>query len=276
MIRFSDIENRKPEEEPIPLKKPSLADAESVYNETVAFAKEAHQLFLERKELDTKDLCGAVEKLVNSASLPDDKIMFLTSNIYLEDYFYYHTVNVSILSIRMGLHLEYSRQQLVDLGVLALLHGMSGAEDESGGVGEFKKQKLIQWFIQGKQIKESFINDVSSIIAVIDVYESLTHSRQYRPRLMPYEILKAIISTGEEVFNPGIVKKAVELFSVYPLGSTVRLNTEEVAQVVRINRDFLLRPEVAIFIDSGGKTLKEKKSVDLAKHLNLYIKEPVL
>jgi len=151
---------------------------------------------------------------------------------------------------------------------------MGYSEDENRDLQGLEKQELIQQFIQSAQIKESFIKETLSIIAVLDVYESFTHERYYREKFAPYEVLKAITLAGETVFNVKAVKEIIEIFSIYPLGSFVRLNTEETAQVVRINQDFPLRPEVVILTDSQGKKLKEKKVIDLSHNFNIFIKEP--
>lgn len=278
MVWFSDIEKHKEEpkkeEEQVPLKRAAVADAEAVYNEAIATVKEMHQRYAEKKELDIQEVRSLTERLVNNVLLGDEKIVFLTINTYREDWLCYHSVNITILAIKIGQHLKYPFAHLVYLGVLALLHEMGYSEDENRDLQGLEKQKLIQQFIQSEQIKESFIKEALSIIAVLDVYESFTHERYYREKLAPYEVLKAIILTGETVFNIKIVKEIIEIFSVYPLGSFVRLNTEEAAQVVRINRDFPLRPEVVIFTDSQGKKMKEKKAVDLSHNFNIFIKEP--
>ena len=277
MVYFSDIDKAKdkPPEE-LPKEKAPALDAGVVYNEAAAFVKEIFQRRSEKKELDIEEVCRFIGKAVGPIASADDKIIFLTTGTYLKEYLCYHTVNVTILAIKVGLNLKYSSEQLVNLGALALLHALTGAEDEGYGAQELQRQEFIQKFIQARQLKEGFVKESLSIIAIVDVYESLTHMRSYRQRFMPHEVLKAIILASEKVFNPGIVKKIIEIFSIYPLGSFVRLNTEEVAQVVRINKDFPLRPQVDILIDSRGKRLKEKKAVDLSSHLNLYIKEPLL
>ena len=244
-----------------PDKVTAIEETEAIYAGVVNSLKEAYKRFSQEGELDIEEACLLIEKLVGNISLGNDKIIFLTTHNYSEDYLIYHIVNVSILSIRIGLHLKYPCDSLVNLGVLALLHGIGDPEEQGCGVHELEKQKFIQNFILCRKPRDSFIKDAFSIIAIIDVYESLTHSRAYRPSFMPYEILKAIISASEEVFNPEIAKEVIRVFSLYPLGSKVRLNTEEVAQVVRVNPDFPLRPQVVIMLDNYGNKLRFFKLV---------------
>ena len=277
MVRISDIDKSEDSSsQESPKEKPLSSDAGVVYNEAAAFVKGIFQRYSEKKELDIIELCGFIGKAAGHIASLDDKIMFLISEAYAEEYLCYHTVNVTILAIKVGLALKYSSEQLVNLGALALSHALTNAEDEGYDIQDLERQKFIQKLIQARRLKDGFVKESLSIISVLDVYESLTHMRSYRQRFMPYEVLKAIILASEKVFNPGIVKKIIEIFSIYPLGSFVRLNSEEVAQVIRINKDFPLRPQVDILTDSRGNRAKEKKAVDLSSQLNLYIKEPLI
>lgn len=280
MVWFSDIEKHKDEPKKEPQKEQEGAslnlsagdDAQTVYNQAIVSLKEMQQIYADKKEMDIQKACSLAEYLVNNVLLGDDKIVFLTTNAYHQDWPCYHTVNIAILAVKIGRHLEYPFDHLVYLGVLALLHEM-GYSAQTLDLQGLEKQKLIQQFIQGKQIKENFVKEALSIIAVLDVYEAFTHGRHYREKFAPYEVLKSIISAGETVFDAKVVKEIIEIFSIYPLGSLVRLNTEEIAQVVKINKDFPLRPQVVILANSQGKKLKEKNTIDLKQHFNIFIKE---
>ncbi len=259
MVWFSDIEKHK-------------NDAQAVYDEAIVSLKEMQQKYVEKKELDIQKACSLAEGLANSVLLGDDKIVALTANAYHQDWSCYHTVNITILAASIGRHLEYPLDQLINLGVFALLHEI-GYSAETLDLQGLEKQGLIRQFIQSKQIKESFIKEALSIIAVLDVYEAFTHGRHYREKFAAYEVLKSIIAAGETVFNLKVVKEIIEIFSIYPLGSLVRLNTEEIAQVVKINKDFPLRPQVVVITDSRGKKSKEENTIDLRQHFNIFIKE---
>ena len=69
----------------------------------------------------------------------------------------------------------------------------------------------------------------------------------------------------------GILKE----ISFYPRGSWVKLSTEEIGKVIKVNKGQTLQPTVAVFIDSKGYHLKEKKIVDLSQNNFIYIKKPL-
>ena len=64
-------------------------------------------------------------------------------------------------------------------------------------------------------------------------------------------------------------------FSLYPLNEYVLLNTDEVAQVVEVNRGKLSRPVVKILYDTQGKPLDKPKTTDLARNLSLFITKAI-
>ena len=92
---------------------------------------------------------------------------------------------------------------------------------------------------------------------VVDIYEALTHRRAHRNQLMPYLAMRIIIDSTGNLFEPGLVKTLVEELSIYPLGSLVRLNTNEVGRVVASNKGFPIRPQVEILLDAARKKPKQ-------------------
>ena len=126
-----------------------------------------------------------------------------------------------------------------------------------------------------KEIREEEIHEYAKLIAVIDVYEALTHERAYRKGCMPSEAIKMIMDGSKKLFSPRVVKALVEELSLYPIGSLVELNTNEVGRVIGANKGFPLRPRLRIITDSGGHRLERPKSVDLAKQISLHIKRAI-
>jgi hypothetical protein len=112
--------------------------------------------------------------------------------------------------------------------------------------------------LQGRQISE-----MAQIIGVVDVFDALVSERPYRRRLFPHEAVKELLVAERTAFPREILKALVEQLSVYPLGTTVRLSTGEIATVHRINSRYPLRPLVRVGEPDAGKGL-EACQVDLS------------
>ena len=63
--------------------------------------------------------------------------------------------------------------------------------------------------------------------------------------------------------------------TIYPSGSYVKLNTNEIGVVQSINQDFPLRPVIEVIEDAKGKPLNEAKTIDLSKSPILYIEKAI-
>ena len=62
---------------------------------------------------------------------------------------------------------------------------------------------------------------------------------------------------------------------MFPPGTVVRLNTEEIGRVIAVNRNHPLRPRVEIMADARGQRLPAPKTIDLSDSPFIYITGPV-
>jgi hypothetical protein len=111
------------------------------------------------------------------------------------------------------------------------------------------------------------------LITITDIYEALTHPRPYRDRFLPHDAIKTMISTAENNFDPALLKAFIEIISLYPLGSYVRLNTDEIARVTGVNRGLPTRPRILILTDPSGVRHPQAKYADLSASPMLFVKE---
>lgn len=112
--------------------------------------------------------------------------------------------------------------------------------------------------LKGRQVSE-----MAQIVGVVDVFDALVSDRPYRRRLFPHEAIKELLVAERTAFPREILKALVEQLSVYPLGTTVRLSTGEVATVDRVNRRYPLRPLVRVR-QSGVGQESEASQLDLS------------
>jgi hypothetical protein len=87
--------------------------------------------------------------------------------------------------------------------------------------------------------------------------------------------VREIVKSRNEAFPSPLIKALLSEISVFPPGTVVRLNTDEIGRVVGVNRDHPLRPRVEIMADARGQRLPALKSVDLAESPFIYITGPV-
>jgi putative nucleotidyltransferase with HDIG domain len=103
------------------------------------------------------------------------------------------------------------------------------------------------------------------IISVADFYDALLRPRAYNR--FPYvseKILGIMLERSGRDFDPAVVKVFINMIGIFPLGTLVLLNTNEMGIVTRIQEEAELidRPKVCLLYYSDGKYQKGKM-VDL-------------
>ncbi|MCX7794259.1 MAG: HD-GYP domain-containing protein [Thermodesulfovibrionales bacterium] len=104
----------------------------------------------------------------------------------------------------------------------------------------------------------------SRIVTIADQYDAMTSSRVYsRVPLPPDKALSILIERSGTQIDPLLLKFFINMVGVYPIGSMVLLNTNELGIVYQSNPAFPERPRVRIIMDSSGK--QTDTTVDLTE-----------
>ena len=238
----------------------------------------------------------------------DAELLRLFYEYTSENYLYNHMVNTAIMSGEVGLGLGYNRSQLNELGLASFLHdiGMIKVEKlgmETRKLNEEEYNQIKNHPLYGADIltkikdipepiiyvakeehermngtgypqglKDGEISEYARIVAIVDVYEALTHDRPYRKKTSPHEAIKELIANNP-LFDSRILKVLINKIGVYPISSWVELNSNEIGKVIINNNEFPLRPAVHILFDGTGQKLNNPHVINLAKQFNLFIKK---
>lgn len=123
-------------------------------------------------------------------------------------------------------------------------------------------------------IRDSAILPGASVVGVVDYYEALVNNRPYRSRLTPAEAAIHLLKNGKQQFPAEVIKEFLNLFSIYPVNSHVRLNNGAVCQVTRTNPAAPLKPVVRLVEDGQGKPASGGgRLIDLSRTPLLHIAE---
>lgn len=103
------------------------------------------------------------------------------------------------------------------------------------------------------------------IISIADKYDILTSSRAYRKFLLsPDRALGYMFDRAGKDFDPLLIKVLINILGIYPVGTMLRLDTDELALVVSSpSRDFAKRPLVCILEKEKKGSYKKKEIINL-------------
>lgn len=258
--------------------------------------------------IDGRRVMEIVDKIISSILANKDIIANLCDIRTVDDYTFAHSVNVCILSLIIGIGLDYSGDKLRELGVGSILHDIGKVmvpndilkkpyQLTSEEFEEIKKHTHYGYEILKNtsgismtaayialghhervdgsgypyQLKGENIHKAARIVAVSDVYDALTSDRIYRRKLMPHEVIDYITSLGSHHFDQEVVDVFIRFIAYYPVGTGVILSTGEKGLVSKYNKRYPTRPTVRVVMGKDGKMLAKHKEIDLTHNLKYRI-----
>lgn len=226
---------------------------------------------------------------------------------YSHEYLPCHSLNVAFLSCKIGIECGLNYRELTELSVGALLHdiGMIKLNQNNylheRSLSEEERFKIEEHPIIGwnffKALKDDFpwllkvileehkrennqgypqwvkgeLHLYSKIVGLCDSYEALSHARIYRKAFHPSDALKMTIESGKNLFHRTIMKAMIEALSIYPVGSLVQLNNNEIAQVVQAKKKAPMKPVVCVLEEIKNKVVHTTEVIDLSTDATRYI-----
>jgi HD-GYP domain-containing protein (c-di-GMP phosphodiesterase class II) len=122
--------------------------------------------------------------------------------------------------------------------------------------------------LKGTQIAEQ-----AQIIGVADAFDALITPRPYRKNISPHQALRELLVHAKSSFSHRVLKALGDQVTLYPVGTTVRLNTGEIGTVSRVNPQHPLRPSLAIPADGRAGLTGEVSELDLSVSTSVHIVE---
>ena len=230
-------------------------------------------------------------------------LMGLTLIKDYDNYTFNHCVNVGVLAMALGASIGLDTTSVKDLGIAGQLHDigktmipieilnkpgkLSSAEFEQiklhpelGAriIGEMKGfAPHIAQIVLGHHLHYNRcgypqwasklpFNQMADIIATADTYDAITTLRVYQHPVNPKVALNEMQKLAGTILNGALLGHFVEMMGNYPVGTLVRLDTNEVAVVYRPNPLDVGAPVVRILINADGVRLSLPREQSLVEH----------
>lgn len=288
------------------------ADSQRIYGRGRELMEEILKKAQRNEPPDLKEVCALIESIVQRLVLGDNELLSLAIGSATENYLAAHSLNVTILSVEIGLGKGYNKSRLSELGLCAFLYDIGMAEvmdlasqprllskEEYARIKQhpLRSQEILRRMegvsqavldvarqhherLRGQGypdgLRSDEISEYSRIISLCDVYEALIHARPHRTQLDSHDAIKQILAMNSEgYFDAGNVKVMIKKLGIFPVGSWVELNTGEIGKVISANEDFPLRPNLSIIFNMNKQRYPQAKMAVLPKQQSIYIKRPV-
>ncbi len=193
-----------------------------------------------------------------------------------------HALNVSVMAMLIGRALKLSEEELLDLGVGALMHDIGKLDvpdrlrhiDDQFTAAEVAgyRDHVARGLAQGQRLGLSpgalaviaqhhehadgsgfphklpaeKMTAPARIVAIVNRYDNLCNPPARVHPLTPHEAVSMLFAQGRNRFDAGVLSAFIRMMGVYPAGSLVQLTDDRYAMVVGVNSSRPLKPRVLV------------------------------
>ncbi len=281
------------------------ADMRHHYAEMLDTLRDFVDTLLSGKNVHVAPLRKTVDVLLRLFSEDPDLVLHLAGiKTPHDDYMAGHMLNACILALSIASAAGYNREQVLTIGVGALLHDIGmplvpkEIRDKQSRLtprefAEIQKHPVmgilvlekirhlpdpIRYMLYQEHERENgsgypqrrssrMIHRFAKIIQIADVFEALTSPRKHRQAYTPFESIEMIIRMSQRgLLSQHFVKAFLAYTSLFPVGSIVELSDGRLARVIHANASLFHRPLVSIVRSDTNKILEEGEiyQLDLA------------
>lgn len=246
-------------------------------------------------------LRDAVGKMTRSVVGNASAALWLTTLKDRSEYLAIHCLNVCILSLAFGRHLELDEAELRSIGLGALLHDVGKARtpveilDKPGALTreEFEIIKRhpedgYRMISEARHVPKTVLDIIRlhherirgggyplgvkgkqiprpvRLVSIADAYDAMTSDRSYQAARSPDAALRILYEERGERFDEGLVEQFIRCIGIFPVGSLVELDTGVLGVVVATNPNAQLQPTLLLLRTPDGKPFEKRLLVNLA------------
>lgn len=283
-------------------------DVEDLYKEKVRSVMERH---IYNKNSDLEELSKTADVIITNILSNDELVEQIYDIRERSADIYEHSISVCSLAVLVAVKYGLDKDEIHDLGVACLFHdiGLRYLDFEYANVmieeledrkkKEYRKHPALaysslekeKWITENSRsmilmhherldgsgyplhTKESSVS--AQILQVCDTFDEMICGIGCE-RARVYEAVEFMKYSKNVFYIEEVVNILLDFTAVYPAGTVVILNTNEMGVVVRQNRQFPERPVLKIIKDANGKIIDEDVICDLLEVHNVYIEKVLL
>jgi len=261
---------------------------------------------------ETQNSLSVVTDLVNYVIKLGDVNKSLYDIQTHDNYTYLHSIDTGIMAIFLGISMDFSEKELKQLSVGAILHDIGKTKIDKGIISKpseltsLEFEEIKKHPIYGRELLEkdfsmplevleavehhhervdgsgypyglikNQISKFAKIIAVCDVYDSVSNDRCYREKFNPSDAYELILAGSGNYFDEEVVKNFKKTFSVFPLGVCLKLSNGVEGYVIKQNKNFPDRPVIRVLYDNESRKPIKFYEIDLLKSHNVVVKSVI-
>src|SRR5262245_8684168 len=271
-----------------------------LYTEAVSVASMVWESAKNDQRPDPTSAHTMIDGLAQAVVQNRAALLALTALKEYDNYTFTHMVNVAILTMAQARGLGIEGGLLREFGIAALMHDIGKVKtppeilnkpdkltDEEFAVMKrhtidgaqilrtttdfpplapivaFEHHLRIDGTGYPDGISRPALNLATMLCGIADVYDAMRSQRRYQQAFPSERILTVLQRNDGKQFDQNLVRRFVQLLGIYPVGNLVKLNTHEVAVVLRVHAPDPYRPKVRVLLSSDGGRLELPRDINL-------------
>lgn len=235
-----------------------------------------------------------VDSMVRSTLSEPHALLALSLLKDYDNYTFTHSVNVSVIALAVGHACGLPEEKMRTLGLGALLHDIGKLIinkeiiNKPGRLTEAEYEEIKKHPASGSQIAGQMdgiseevvdiilghhlnydrsgypadargrkISQLADMATIADTYDAMTTLRSYQRPVTPRMAVKNLMDLSGTTLHPILLQKLIDYLGPYPVGSLVRLDSNELAVVTRVGREKGNSVDLKIITTSEGDKLPQ-------------------
>ncbi|MBI2187543.1 MAG: HD domain-containing protein [Acidobacteria bacterium] len=277
-----------------------VKDYRRLYNEAVSVAGRLWDSAQREGMPDADAGRNIVDSLAEEVSHNRTALLALTALKSYDSYTFTHMVNVSILTMGQARGLGIEGPLLREVGLAALMHDIGKVRTPSEILNKTEKltdrefEILRRHTVDGAEIlrrtpemptlapvvafehhlrldgtgypvgvARPALNLATMLCGIADVYDAMRSQRVYQESFPTDRILAVLQRNDGKQFDQNLVRRFVQLVGIYPAGNLVRLNSGDIAVVLKPYAPDPYRPRVRLLFDTHGVRMERPFELNL-------------
>lgn len=257
-------------------------------------------------DFDLKRVKKVVDNLIMELVDSKELLVAMIDMRAASDSGFHHGVNTAVLSIITGIALGYDNNKLSQLACGALFHdvgliklppeiinGMAQLSSENNelirkhpelgfdilrnkeGVSLMSAHVALQHHEKydgsgyPRGLSGDDIREMARIVSIAAIYDNIINTN----RVLPFRAIEQMTLYSGKWFDPGILEVFIRSIAVFPIGTSVLLNSGDTAIVTKANKKFPSRPVVRVYKNLNGLEVNPPYEIDLESIDRYFIRQ---
>jgi HD-GYP domain-containing protein (c-di-GMP phosphodiesterase class II) len=266
----------------------------ALYRQLIAAMRALTSSVREGRPPDMDQAAGMVEHIMERLISDEATVLGMATMSAHNEAAFFHSVNVMIYALTLGVGLGLPEEGLVSLGMAALFHDVGKAafdlsDPEQAKAAQFlhpqygaeilsqipdsDRAPMLVAFehhmgLDGTGFPERpadyFTHPYSRMVSIADRYDNLTKKGAGGDALTPDRAVIQLLREAGKALDPTFCRLFVKALGVFPVGCVVRLSDQSVGVVRATGSDPML-PLVRLVWDAAGREFDPPCEVDLSE-----------